>query len=129
MTLNNITIDNISTNYKSIFEINYRNIELYNVDISNINLYDDVNNALLFSINAGNNDINMIFENVNLLNVTSNGNIISIKGYKMNIQFNNVNVNNTISNGAFMYSVADNVIIKKKIYLYYIFNYFLFKIY
>jgi len=118
MTLNNITIDNISTNYKSIFEINYRNIELYNVDISNINLYDDVNNALLFSINAGNNDINMIFENVNLLNVTSNGNIISIKGYKMNIQFNNVNVNNTISNGAFMYSVADNVIIKKKIYLY-----------
>ncbi|ORY54795.1 hypothetical protein LY90DRAFT_669862, partial [Neocallimastix californiae] len=107
--IKNTKIDTISTNYRSILSSSYHNLELYNVDISNINLYGDINESFLMSFVGEEKTNSIIFQNVNISNITSNGNVIKLEGNYVNIKWDNVTVTNSYSSGSFLKSDAKNI--------------------
>lgn len=94
--------------------VTYNIIELNNVKLKNIYIYGDINESSLISLEMGENKKNIIFQDISINNVNSNGNIINIKGNDVNISLNNIYVNNSISYGSFLKCDTENVKIEKK---------------
>jgi len=67
--------------------------------------------------NIINNNKSIIFQNVKISDIQSNGNVIKINGKYVDIQWNNVTITNSYSNGSYLKSDSENVIIYLHIYL------------
>eukprot|EP00833_Pecoramyces_ruminatium_P006664 jgi/Orpsp1_1/1180696/evm.model.c7180000074342.1 len=106
--LKNTIIKNISTFYKPIFKITYNSIELYNVNIENIIIYGEINECSLLSVESGEKQYTVKFQNVNIFNTKSNGNIMNFIGYNSNILFENVFISNSDSYGSFLKCDSEN---------------------
>ncbi|ORX80662.1 hypothetical protein BCR32DRAFT_268747 [Anaeromyces robustus] len=107
IVINNSLIDNVTTNYKSIIDTNYNDLELYKTNITNINLYGDIDESFIIYFEAENKQNSIILENVNFSNIISNGNLIKLDGNNAQIKFNNVTVDNIDLNGSFLKSEAE----------------------
>jgi len=107
--IENTVIDNISTYYKPIFQNFYNEITFKNIDINNINIFCDINECNLMSVNMSE---NIHFYNVKIHNVYSSSNIIQFNGDNINIEFYNITLKNLNSDGAFLKCNSENV--KKK---------------
>jgi len=107
--IENTVIDNISTYYKPIFQNFYNEITFKNIDINNINIFCDINECNLMSVNMSE---NIHFYNVKIHNVYSSSNIIQFNGDNINIEFYNITLENLNSDGAFLKCNSENV--KKK---------------
>lgn len=108
--LNNTVIENISTFYKPIFQVYYNGIEFNNVHISNINIYCDVNECNLMTIEMGENkNKDIIFNNVSISTIKSNGNVFQFNGNDINVKFNNIEIRDSNSYGALLKCVSENV--------------------
>jgi len=88
---------------------------LQDVEIKNINIYGEVFEGNLIMVETGHLNNKFKMQNINIMNVHSNGNVIRFKGINSIISFSNVNINNSTSYGSFLYSTAENV---NKIYIY-----------
>jgi len=110
LVITNSSIKNVSTNYKPIFDIKYNNLEFRDSDIENIKLFGDSDKTFFISYEGEEKQNSIIFENVNISNINSNGNVIKIYGNDIAIQFKNTVIKDSISYGSFLNSEANNVI-------------------
>lgn len=109
LTLTNVTINNVTSNHKNIITSTYNNFKLYNTTFNNINLYGDYNDSALIEISMDTLEKNIILDNVQLLNIKSNGGIITINGIKATIQLNNLTMKDIISYEPIIKSTLNNV--------------------
>ncbi|ORX45799.1 hypothetical protein BCR36DRAFT_414396 [Piromyces finnis] len=103
--------ENISTYYKPIFQISYKDILFKNIDMKNINIYCDVNECNLFSIEMGEfvfNKKKIIFNNVNITNIQSNSNIFQFSGNSLHMEFDNLKIENSVSYGSLLKYISKN---------------------
>ncbi|ORY36617.1 hypothetical protein LY90DRAFT_58697 [Neocallimastix californiae] len=59
--------------------------------------------------NIINNNKSIIFQNVKISDIQSNGNVIKINGKYVDIQWNNVTITNSYSNGSYLKSDSENI--------------------
>ncbi|ORY54793.1 hypothetical protein LY90DRAFT_646782 [Neocallimastix californiae] len=109
LVIANSSIKNVSTNYKPIFDIKYNNLEFRDSDIENIKLFGDSDKTFFISYEGEEKQNSIIFENVNISNINSNGNVIKIYGNDVAIQFKNTVIKDSISYGSFLNSEANNI--------------------
>ncbi|KAG4093753.1 hypothetical protein H8356DRAFT_1081023 [Neocallimastix lanati (nom. inval.)] len=104
-------IENISTQYKSVFQITFNRLEFNHVNFNNINIYGDLNESSFINIKMGDNKNVLKFEDVNITNLNSNGQIINYTGNNIYIDFINVHCNNLISFSPLLKGNSENIYI------------------
>jgi len=102
-------------------------LEFNHVNFNNINIYGDLNESSFINIKMGDNKNVLKFEDVNITNLNSNGQIINYTGNNIYIDFINVHCNNLISFSPLLKGNSENVwrinllyilYSKKKLYIY-----------
>ncbi|OUM63168.1 hypothetical protein PIROE2DRAFT_10325 [Piromyces sp. E2] len=86
-----------------------------NVDINNINIYCGVNECNFLAVEMGQNkNKDIIFHDVNISNIRSNGNIFQFNGNDINIEFDNTKIENSNSYGVLLKCLSENTNISFK---------------
>ncbi|ORX45798.1 hypothetical protein BCR36DRAFT_414395 [Piromyces finnis] len=106
--IENTIFENISTFYKPIFQISYRDISFKNVEMNKINIYCDVNKCNLISVEMGIIKKNILFHDFKISDVHSNGNVFLFSGNDINIEFDNTEIRNSNSYGALLKCISEN---------------------
>lgn len=108
---NNVQLNNITTNSNYLLYFINHNIILKQVKFKDINCLGDENDSSLILFDSGENDNQLILNDIVIDNNKSNGSLIQIIGNSCQLAVSNSKIENVISYGPIIKCTCDKVII------------------
>ena len=106
---NNISVSNIITNGYGLFKFENKNAQFNNVRLDNVKNVGDINDSSIIYFDSGDENKTLIFDNINITNCESNGNIIKILGNINTIEIKDSEISNNDSYGSIFNIESKNV--------------------
>jgi len=106
---NNISVSNIITNGYGLFKFENKNAQFNNVRLDNVKNVGDINDSSIIYFDSGDENKTLIFDNINITNCESNGNIIKILGNINRVEIKDSEISNNNSYGSIFNIESKNV--------------------